>query len=91
MVHQLHCLDIMRVGFFTNRTGYAEHFEHCLQYMREVVVCNADTTLENAHPIHYEGEWVYTADVVGSTHRCKDWTMLRRYLEENPPHAATAP
>ncbi|TFK83073.1 hypothetical protein K466DRAFT_275261 [Polyporus arcularius HHB13444] len=49
-VHQLHCLDVFRVGFVTNRTGFAHHVEHCLRYMRQAVLCYADTTLEVDHP-----------------------------------------
>ena len=86
MVHQLHCLDVFRVGFATNRTGYAHHVEHCLRYMRQIVLCNADTTLEPDHPGVKDGKLTHAAGGVGSVHRCKDWTAVRRYLEENPAH-----
>ena len=86
MVHQLHCLDFLRVGYVTNRTDLEGHVQHCLQYMRQVVLCNADTTLESANSVYVDGKWIYVGDMGGSVHRCKDWTMLRRYLEENPAH-----
>ena len=86
MVHQLHCLDVMRVGFATNRTGFAHHFEHCLRYMRQMVLCHASTTLEPAEPVLVDGSWRYGATSVGSVYRCKDWMALRKYVEENPAH-----
>ena len=85
MVHQMHCLDAFRVGFATNRTAEsAHHVEHCLRYMRQAVLCAADATLESAQPVYRDGRWVYGANGFGSVHRCKDWTVLRRYLEEHP-------
>ncbi|KAH9941747.1 uncharacterized protein BXZ73DRAFT_41731, partial [Epithele typhae] len=84
MVHQLHCLDVMRVGFVTNRTGYAHHVAHCLRYLRQAILCMADTTLEPSHPVVMNGEWTYAAGGVGSVHRCRDWMRVRQYLEEHP-------
>ena len=89
MVHQMHCLEIFRVGFTTNPPGYAHHVEHCLRYMRQMVLCHADTTLESAEPVFVEGSWRYGASGVGSVYKCKDWTALREYLEENPAHKIT--
>ena len=90
MIHQLHCLDIIRVGFVVNGTNAAEHIEHCLTYLRQFVLCQADTTLEEDHP-----QWVddangnhryvdHTANGVGAVHRCRDWTAVRSYLKEHP-------
>ena len=91
MVHQLHCLDVFRVGFSTNRTGYARHVAHCLRYMLQIVLCNADTTLEVDHPGMIEGEWEHAANGVGSVHRCRDWTVLRKYMDDHPAGPATPP
>ncbi|KAI1794457.1 hypothetical protein LXA43DRAFT_1117008 [Ganoderma leucocontextum] len=84
MVHQLHCLDVFRVGFATNRTGYAHHVEHCLRYMLQIVLCNADTTLEADEPGMRGGRWAHAAGGVGSVHQCRDWRVLRKYLDEHP-------
>ncbi len=85
VVHQLHCLDVFRVGFATNRSGYAHHVEHCLRYMLQIVLCQADTTLEVDEPGVRNGKWVHAAGGVGSVRECKDWKALWRYLDE---HAA---
>ncbi|KZT24219.1 hypothetical protein NEOLEDRAFT_1135377 [Neolentinus lepideus HHB14362 ss-1] len=84
MVHQMHCLDIMRVAFVRNRTGAAEHFQHCLRYLQQVIRCYADTTLEEDHPGYLDGKWEHGGSGVGSIHRCRDWTKVRKYLLENP-------
>lgn len=86
MIHQLHCLDVIRVGFVVNRTGSAAHIQHCLRLLRQIVLCNADATLEVASPGVIEGGHIVDEGVgVGAVHRCKDWTALRDYMDE---HAA---
>ena len=84
MVHQLHCLDVFRVGFATNRSGYAHHVEHCLRYLLQIVLCHADTTLEADKPGMRAGRWTHAAGGVGSVHQCRDWRVLREYLDEHP-------
>ena len=91
-IHQLHCLDVIRVGFVTNRTGYAQHIQHCLRYLRQAVLCYADTTLEPDEPVlRDDGKWVHAAGGVGSVHRCKDWRVLFDYLVDHEPGPVTVP
>ncbi|KAL7277247.1 hypothetical protein ACG7TL_009100 [Trametes sanguinea] len=84
MVHQLHCLDVLRVAFVANRTGAAQHAAHCLRYLRQAVLCHADATLEPDEPGVRDGRWEHAASGVGAVHRCRDWTALRRYMDEHP-------
>ncbi|KAI0325173.1 hypothetical protein GY45DRAFT_1340294 [Cubamyces sp. BRFM 1775] len=86
MVHQLHCLDVLRVTFAANRTDAAahEHVTHCLRYLRQAVLCLADATLEPDEPGVREGQWEHASSGVGAVHRCRDWTVLRQYLDEHP-------
>lgn len=92
MMHQLHCLDVIRVGFVTNRTGFAHHIEHCLRYLRQSVLCCADDTLEETHPrLNDAGEWVYAASGTGMVHECKDWTAIRRYMNTYPADECGSP
>ncbi|KAI0631220.1 hypothetical protein C8Q77DRAFT_1159906 [Trametes polyzona] len=84
MVHQLHCLDVLRVAFAANRTGAAAHAAHCLRYLRQTVLCHADTTLEPDEPGVRDGRWEHAASGVGAVHRCRDWTVLRRWLDAHP-------
>lgn len=84
LYHQLHCLDIIRVGYLTNRTHAFEHIEHCLRYLRQILVCHVDTTLEVDIPQVVDGIWTHSGNGVGSVHRCKDWTVLRQWVTDHP-------
>ena len=82
--HQLHCLDVIRVGFLTNQTHALEHrIQHCLRYLRQILTCHADTTLEVDIRQVADGSWTHVANGVGSVHRCKDWTVLRRWVADH--------
>ena len=86
MFHQLRCLDILReiitqfhVDDQTNTTysqpGMASH---CMNYLRQTVLCRADLTLESL--------WSDTSSKVtvsDVTHACKDWTVVYKAAEEN--------
>jgi hypothetical protein len=88
MYHQLHCLDVFRVSYANakaramvwpgNGTGYDHHIEHCLVYMREMVLCHADSTLIPTMEGNSD-----SASSIGVTHRCQDWTQLRNWVEDN--------
>jgi len=86
LYHQFHCLDIIRVGYVVNRTHAAEHIQHCLRYLRQALLCQADTTLEVDIPqiSEVDGKLYHTANGVGSVHKCRDWTVLRQYMLEHP-------
>lgn len=50
-----------------------EHIPHCVEYLRQAVMCNADLTLEKpedpeSYPQRVTG-W-------GNTHRCRDWDAV---------------
>ena len=82
MVHQLHCLDVIRVGYLKNGTGTPMHIEHCLQYLRQALMCFADSTLEDTTLQRWHGK-LDNVDVrsgAGKVHRCRDWTAVRRYM-----------
>ncbi|PBK93870.1 hypothetical protein ARMGADRAFT_1029742 [Armillaria gallica] len=94
---QLKCLDTVRLAFVTLRDGFNggspshtidsvdfKETEHCLDVLRQTVICIADITLE-------PGEVVVLPD--GSTdmaatgnhveHICKDWVQVREFVEKN--------
>ncbi|KAF8966655.1 hypothetical protein BDZ97DRAFT_1807354 [Flammula alnicola] len=78
MYHQLHCLDVMRHAFATAKAGVLHHVSHCLVYLREMVLCASDTTLEPADSVEHLGS---TGDNV--IHKCRDWTQIRGVVEAN--------
>ncbi|KDR68847.1 hypothetical protein GALMADRAFT_77954 [Galerina marginata CBS 339.88] len=92
MYHQLHCLDAMRyayvaaktgnIAFPGNGTGFDHHMNHCLTYLREAVLCAADTTLERSETyITPQGVTDRGATGMGMVHQCRNWVQVREYLE----------
>lgn len=70
MFHQLHCLRLFQAAL----TGQndQEHAHHCLNYLRQWSLCQADLTLE-------PGDFTtrdFEQHRVGATHVCKDWGEL---------------
>ncbi|KAA1476442.1 hypothetical protein DENSPDRAFT_511850 [Dentipellis sp. KUC8613] len=82
MLHQLRCLDIVRKGIVerindkqTTLVPPTGLQRHCINYLRQMVLCRADTHLE---------------DIVGkpetiilSHHRCMDWESIYLAAQEN--------
>ncbi|KAG5938707.1 hypothetical protein E4U53_007954 [Claviceps sorghi] len=82
--HQLHCLYRTRTGYFAAVAGNIshsdlDHLSHCWDYLRQSVMCSADTTLE----------WMgSTPDQDGTTgwgyqHKCRDWSAIFSWAQEN--------
>ncbi|KAG5926196.1 hypothetical protein E4U42_003536 [Claviceps africana] len=93
--HQLHCLAAKlafannlqyrtRTGYFAAVAGNIshsdlDHLSHCWDYLRQSVMCSADTTLE----------WMgSTPDQDGTTgwgyrHTCRDWSAIFSWAQEN--------
>ena len=83
--HQLHCLNSFRRIFNGQVSATAvPHAIHCLDYLRQAVLCKADTTLEPAHAARTtDGRVTQAAYGVGVTHECRDWTQVRDFVEGN--------
>ncbi|KAL3962929.1 hypothetical protein ACCO45_004452 [Purpureocillium lilacinum] len=82
--HQLHCLYMMRVGYYAaldNSTDnvYARHLGHCFDYLRQNIMCTADTTLEwlGKPPLDH-GSSGY-----GFQHHCRDYSAVFAWTEEH--------
>ncbi|EAA30505.2 hypothetical protein GE21DRAFT_10632 [Neurospora crassa] len=81
--HQLHCLYMTRAGYFAAKSGNLDevntpHLTHCWDYLRQGIMCNADTTLE----------WITYPDESGSTgwgyqHTCKDFGAVFEWAERH--------
>ncbi len=79
MMHELHCLRNMRAalgGARDRRRGpdVQAHFTHCLQYLRQFVLCEPDLTLEP--PDVLEWDFAGGVKVPESVHVCKDWEQV---------------
>lgn len=57
---------------------------HCLNVIRQAVLCNGDTTLEPSHLETLEnGKSVAAASGMGVLHVCRDWEQLRTSAASN--------
>ncbi|KAI0866594.1 hypothetical protein F4860DRAFT_457869 [Xylaria cubensis] len=87
--HQLHCLDMLRHGYFAaisnaksdleagSLTTPSPHMKHCFDYLRQALMCAADPTLE------IRNESVHGVTGWGTSHQCRDFKALKRWTEEH--------
>ncbi|KAI6045797.1 hypothetical protein EDC04DRAFT_2162925 [Pisolithus marmoratus] len=73
-VHQLHCVRELARAFHRPRSNLVsrEHQHHCLNYLRQTLLCDAADTLE-------EGDFMlrdFEVDRVGGTLVCWDWEKV---------------
>ncbi|KZT01794.1 uncharacterized protein LAESUDRAFT_663177 [Laetiporus sulphureus 93-53] len=86
ILHQLRCLDIIRaslVDLYADDApdatfGNAALAKHCMHYLRQMVLCRADTRLESVRAPKGKGLTVWEV-----THECLDWTAVFDAAEEN--------
>ncbi|PPR06248.1 hypothetical protein CVT24_000920 [Panaeolus cyanescens] len=80
MMHQLKCLDIIRQDMVRDHSTSepSEMGRHCLNYMRQMIMCRGDLELESfqfashKNPINWRG-----------VYECKDWEALFNAVKEN--------
>ncbi|KAH8662351.1 hypothetical protein BX600DRAFT_318544 [Xylariales sp. PMI_506] len=89
MTHQLHCIFMMAriyAGLTTNDArgldpDYDSHYLHCIDYLRQGVMCSGDLALELHQPTDAndngpgDGSW-------SGIHVCKDYSHMKSYLAE---------
>lgn len=91
LYHQLHCIQSFRqnlqeytLGTWKANSSSRIHLEHCIEYIRQSVLCNADITLEpNRLARTPDGVIVHASSGYGVTHKCRDWKEVKRQVEEN--------
>ncbi|KAF8971920.1 hypothetical protein BDZ97DRAFT_1650644 [Flammula alnicola] len=82
MMHQLKCLDIIRAEIIRDRgeddIGPSALTRHCLNYVRQMVMCHGDLELESfqfashKNPIDWRG-----------VYECKDWEAVFNEAKKN--------
>ncbi|PCH39116.1 hypothetical protein WOLCODRAFT_110565 [Wolfiporia cocos MD-104 SS10] len=88
MYHQMHCLNSFRKMFNGRNESRADHDGahalHCLTYLRQMVLCSADITLEPAFSTsNVDGRKTQAAYGTGVAHVCRDWVQAREWVEDN--------
>ncbi|KAM3511388.1 hypothetical protein MY11210_004997 [Beauveria gryllotalpidicola] len=79
MFHQIHCLVALRTAIRT-RTFDDQHLDHCLDYLRQAIMCTGDTTLEKV-VVDDNGQFKPDIDGWGTVHECRSWHMLFEFAE----------
>ena len=79
MFHELHCLRMLNLAFFRHPVAGPEHVRHCLNYLRQGVLCSPDLTLE---PGNFEDKEYRPGDS-GATHVCRDWSAVYPIADTN--------
>ncbi|EJT97268.1 hypothetical protein DACRYDRAFT_18688 [Dacryopinax primogenitus] len=81
MWHQMHCLNHIRAALVNGDDG-SDHTEHCFHYLRQGILCAADTTLEpgGTGMLIENGDKVATGG--GVVHTCRDWRQVHDWMEE---------
>ncbi|KAF6788128.1 hypothetical protein CSOJ01_15098 [Colletotrichum sojae] len=85
--HQLHCLNMLRKRIWSDEVYAAddelmgiEHLEHCIDALRQSLMCSADVT-----PI----PWIWREEdheakaVAEIAHTCRDFEAIRAWAKEN--------
>jgi hypothetical protein len=88
--HQLHCLAELRYALHNLQDGKNDyktppvHLDHCLDYIRESLMCNGDATIETPSRIEQEGDrFVGGIDGSGVRHTCRDWDTIFAFAVEH--------
>ncbi|KJA22214.1 hypothetical protein HYPSUDRAFT_108340, partial [Hypholoma sublateritium FD-334 SS-4] len=55
------------------------HLHHCLNYLRQIILCRPDLTLE---PGKFNGD-VFVGPSMGSVHVCRDWRIPYAFLAKD--------
>ncbi|ROW08729.1 hypothetical protein VPNG_06437 [Cytospora leucostoma] len=85
VTHQLHCLFAMAQTYFGLASGHEIpddhhwHMTHCVAYLRQSIMCSADTALEGHATTFPEDN--SGSDGWDATHVCKDYGQVMEYLE----------
>ena len=79
MWHQMHCLNHIRTSLVNGDDG-SDHTAHCFHYLRQGILCAADTTLEpgGVGMRSANGDVVATGD--RTVHTCRDWRQVHDWM-----------
>ncbi|KAH8807288.1 hypothetical protein F5884DRAFT_880186 [Xylogone sp. PMI_703] len=92
VVHQLHCLGALRYvlqaykkgEILNNKYDSIPHMTHCLNNLRQGILCASDPTLTFAQPkLLEDGTYEGKYQGIGAVHQCRNWEATREFLVEH--------
>jgi len=81
MFHQLHCINNIRLALGL-RPPSLYHIQHCMNYLRQMILCASNTRLEPMSRRLKESRNVTAVDGLGLTHVCRDWGAVYQLFED---------
>ncbi|PLN76828.1 hypothetical protein BDW42DRAFT_188445 [Aspergillus taichungensis] len=82
MWHQMHCLNHIRAVLVYGDDG-SDHTAHCFHYLRQGILCAADTTLESGGTMKKLANGNTVATGNETVHTCRDWRQVYDWLEND--------
>lgn len=79
MFHQLHCLHYMEGEIGVVDSERWPHVQHCLNMLRQWILCQADLTLEEGSSMQRN----FTVDRWSDTRICHDWEAVYTQMRRN--------
>lgn len=78
MMHQLRCLDVVRDQLTRPKVARdAEPTRHCMNYLRETLMCRGDTQIDS-----YQYAHKVNAVAPHPIRRCRDWRIVYERVAE---------
>jgi hypothetical protein len=83
MFHSLHCMDMVRRGLLDYYDDLADppHVQHCMNYIRQLLLCGADTALEPGD--FMARNFTLRNEESRHTRQCRDWSAIYRSVDED--------
>jgi len=81
MWHQIYCLNHIRNALVEGDHDTA-YTEHCFHYLRQGILCAADTTVEPLSNKELGGGHTWQPPPGNVTHTCRDWQQVYNWMNE---------
>lgn len=84
--HTLHCVNNIRKAYYDDYyqtpgpvESHHEHFDHCIDLLREVLMCHGDVSL---HTYGWKDEYPRPWPTMQTTHQCRNWDELVKWSKD---------
>lgn len=93
--HTLHCVNKIRKSYYSDYyhdpnplADQQEHFDHCVDLLRQVVMCHGDISL---HTYEWKDDYRWPWPTMQTEHQCRNWDKLMVWSEDNYIPSLTGP
>jgi Mycotoxin biosynthesis protein UstYa len=85
--HTLHCVNKIRKSYYSDYyhdpnplTDQQEHFDHCIDLLRQVIMCHGDLAL---HTYEWKDDYRWPWPSMQTEHQCRNWDQLMAWSKEH--------